>query len=93
MTADQLKLLLQIPQAAALLSAKPAPGVKTTEFYLTSAVSLYAMFAPAVPMPYSIVIPALAVGLYTAARALVKAMHAFGKLPQIDDLPDLAPKA
>lgn len=47
-------------------------GLKTTEFWLTTAISLWSMFGGAVPAPFNIIVPAVATGLYTIARGLAK---------------------
>lgn len=47
-------------------------GYKTTEFWLTTAISLWSIFSGTVPTPWSVVVPVVAVGLYSMARGLAK---------------------
>lgn len=85
--------VLQVIDAAgkvnAIIKAAPQSGAKSTEFWLTSAVSLYGVLGSAVPPPYNVVIPLVAVSVYTLARTLLKAAHAFGALTQVPELPDV----
>jgi len=47
-------------------------GLQTTEFYVTAAVASWAAFAPGVPEPWNVIIPAVAGAIYTVARAYLK---------------------
>lgn len=49
------------------------PGWKTTEFWLTIILSLWAMVIADVSTPWNVLIPTIAVGLYGIARGLAKA--------------------
>jgi len=48
------------------------PGYQTTEFWLTTLVTLWSMFGAVVPPPFNIIVPGVAVGAYSIARALAK---------------------
>lgn len=47
-------------------------GYKTTEFWITTATTIWAIFGAAVPSPWNAVLPVVAGGLYTIARGLAK---------------------
>lgn len=48
-------------------------GYKTTEFWFSSIVSVWAMFGGMVPEPYSALVVGAATGVYTIARSFAKA--------------------
>lgn len=93
MSLNVLQLIDVASKVSAIAKNAPASGVKSTEFWLTSVVSLYGVLGPAVPPPYNVVIPLVAVSVYTLARTILKAAHAFGALQQVPELPDLNPVA
>ena len=70
-------------------AAVAKPGYTTTEFWATGIVSVWAAISPSVPAPYNILVPAVAVGVYTLARAIIKVGHSFGVGTGIPDLPAL----
>lgn len=49
------------------------PGYQTTEFWITSAISAWAMFGSMVPAPWNGIIVVAAGAVYTIARTLAKA--------------------
>ena len=48
------------------------PGYLTTEFWLTTIVTSWSMFSNTVPSPWDVVIPVIAVGIYSIVRSLAK---------------------
>jgi hypothetical protein len=48
------------------------PGYQTTEFWITSIVSVWSMFGGMVPAPYNAILPVIAGAIYTIARTLAK---------------------
>lgn len=67
--------------------AVPAIGFKSSEFAATVAAAV-AIGSGHIPPNYVPVFTAL-VGLYVAARTLLKAVHALGYAKQLPDLPQL----
>jgi hypothetical protein len=49
------------------------PGYKTTEFWLTIIISLWAMLVADIPTPWNALVPMIAVSIYGIARSLAKA--------------------
>lgn len=78
-----LGLILKAPQLFSMIKEGPKPGVTTTEFWITTVISAWLMFAPGVPPEIAgIAVPILA-GAYTLARAITKGLHAAGKAPDV----------
>ena len=64
-------------------------GVKTTEFWITTALSLWTLLSGTVPAPYSVIIPAVVSGLYIITRGLVKGGILKGDLKKyVDNNPE-----
>lgn len=82
-----LSLVTKVPQLLALFQA-PKDGVRTTEFWVTSVISAYALLAPGIPNEASIIITCVMGGAYVIGRSILKAAHAMGKLQNVN-LPDL----
>ena len=85
----QLLVALKSLGAASTPPPPPKSGATSTEFWLTGIVSAWAAFSPMVLAPYSILIPAGAIGLYTIARTVLKVAHMLGQAKALPDLPDL----
>lgn len=48
------------------------PGYKTTEFWITTATSLWSIFSGMVPAPWNVAVPIVAAGMYSISRGLAK---------------------
>lgn len=80
----------QVQKAAATPSAKafaPTSGFKSSEFSAIVATAV-AIGSGHVPPDLQPLVAAL-VGLYVAARTVLKAVHALGYAKQVPDLPDV----
>lgn len=85
---DNVKLLFGISSTIDKIKAGPKAGVKSTEFWATALISLYATISPAVPAPYSIIVPTVATSFYIIARAGIKIAHDLGYAKNIEELPE-----
>lgn len=80
----------QVPATAATpkpVSVSPKSGFQSSEFasVVATAVAIGSGHVPANYQPLLIAI----VGVYTACRTLLKAVHALGYAKQVPDLPDV----
>jgi hypothetical protein len=75
------------PTTTPTLPVGPAIGFKSSEFAATVATAV-AIGSGHVPANYVPLVAAL-VGLYTAARTLLKVVHALGYAKKLPDLPQL----
>lgn len=85
---EKVKVLMGISSQFDKIKAGPKAGIKSTEFWATALVSLYATLSPVVPEPYNIIIPSVATSLYVIARAAIKIAHDMGIAKNVDELPE-----
>lgn len=71
------------------MPTEPTHGYKSTEF-ATTVVAAITLATGAVPPQYAGLVAAV-VGVYVAARTLLKVFHSMGYVKQIPDLPMIPP--
>lgn len=71
------------------LPPAPTPGYRSTEF-LATMMAAVSLASGAIPAQYAPLVAGV-VGVYVAARTLLKAAHAMGYAKSIPDLPALPP--
>ena len=71
-------------------AAKPVSGFISSEFAATL-LTMVSLVIPGIPDKYLPFVIAVS-GMYTAARTVLKAVHALGYAPKVPDLPAIPPQ-